>query len=341
MRAIPHTSIDAETGNGSAISTMLVRSHLVSSVSTLLFVGIFAATTDVKPGDEGDGANGAESIQDRTVELPSDRRHTLWIPSDYQHRLKQQRRGEQVDVLFDFHSSPRLVRSNARIAGLNCVVISVKYSGLSSAYRVPFSNDRQLFATILDEALSALRAEPDFPENTEWGRLAITSFSAGFGAVREVLKTADEFDRIDAIFMVDSLYCGYVGDGTDRVKEGVVHPELMKDYLRFAQLSAAGKKVMIITHCVGPTPGYASTRETADYLLEKLELKPQSIDIVLKLPGKADDESGVLRLYRKAMRNGFSMVGSLGPSETDHVEHLRHMAYWLPGLPLKKREPMP
>jgi len=224
------------------------------------------------------------------------------------------------------------------LAGLNCVVISVKYSGLSSVYRVPFSEDRRLSATILDEALAALRAEPAFSGRVEWGRLAVSSFSAGFGAVREVLKSPAYFDWIDGIFMVDSLYCGYVGDGTNRVQEGVVHPGLMRDFLRFAQASAAGEKVMIITHCREPTPGYASTRETADYLIEKMNIVPQSVDVVVSLPADAAATRGVLRLFRQAKQRGFSMFGSTGLGAVDHVEHLRHMAYWLPDLPLAKRE---
>ncbi len=88
--------------------------------------------------------------------------------------------------------------------------------------------------------------------------------------------------------MVDSLYCGYVGDGTDNVQHGVVHPDLMKDFLRFARAAAVGEKVMIITHCMEPTPGYASTRETADYLLAKLDLEAESVDIVVELPPQAN-----------------------------------------------------
>ncbi len=91
----------------------------------------------------------AESMKDRTVPLPSDTRHTLWIPRDYQHQ------GKAIDVLFDFHGDPARLCASTRLAGLNCVVISVKYAGLSSVYRVPFSEDRDLFATILAEALAA------------------------------------------------------------------------------------------------------------------------------------------------------------------------------------------
>lgn len=268
---------------------------------------------------------------DRIFELNSNAKHKLWVPSDFQQR------GGVVDVLVDFHGSPRIVRESTRLAGLNCVVISVNYGGLSSRYRVPFSQDRQLFQTILDEALARLRAEDDFANDVTWDRVAVSSFSAGFGAVRELLKTPAYFEHIDAIYLVDSLYCGYVGDGTDKVQDGLVHPGLMSDFVRFAEASAAGEKVMIVTHCDGPTPGYASTRETADYLLDKLQLQPEPIDTVVEFPGQPADIAGKLRLYRQASRKGFSLYGSPGGNETDHILHMRNMARWLPLLPLDKR----
>ncbi len=268
----------------------------------------------------------------RKLSLPGDSRHTLWIPGDYELH------GNRVDVLVNFHGSTRIASASCQAAGINCVVIGVNYAGLSSVYRVPFAEDQELLAKILEEALDALHDDPGFSKDAEWGQLAISSFSAGFGAVREVLKTPRYFDQIDGIYMVDSLYCGYVGDGTDAIQSGVVHPGLMKDFLRFARAASHGEKVMLVTHCCGPTPGYASTRETADYLLEKLNLEPQPVDLVVPLPTELTEEAGELRLYRQAERKGFSLYGSPGPNETDHVQHLLHMGYWLPKLSLMKRE---
>ncbi len=281
-------------------------------------------------GEESERTDSA-SAATRVIHLASDARHTLSIPGGYQSD------GDQVDVLVHFHGSPALVRQRCQAAGLNCVVINVTYSGLSSVYRDPFSADRELFQKLLDEALVELRRQYGFAEQSEWGKLAVSSFSAGFGAVREILKTPKYFDRIDAIFLVDSLYSGYVGDGTGKIQEGVVHPGLMKDFLRYARESAKGNKVMIVTHCDGPTPGYASTRETADYLLKELELEPKSVDLLVGEIDSAKSQPREFRLYRMAQRNGFSLFGTPGDNVADHVEHLRHMSYWLPMLPLAKR----
>ena len=272
--------------------------------------------------------------EDRTRTLPGDKRHTLFIPSGYQLR------GKTVDVLVDFHSAPTVVHESVRLAGLNCVVISVKYAGLSSVYREPFRKDRQRFAKILQEGLDALRAEEGFPLDVTWGKVAVSSFSAGFGGVREILKSPEYFQRIDAICMADSLYSGYVGDGTGSVEVGKVHPELMKDFLRFARQSSKGEKVMIVTHCSLETTGYASTLETADYLLQELDIVADKVNDLVMLPPGAKS-AGRLKLYRRVKRKGFSLYGTLGTSGEDHLAHMRHMGYWLQDLPLAKREVMP
>ncbi len=277
----------------------------------------------------------AAAASERILPLPSDARHTLWIPGDYQHTNRA------VDVLVHFHGDPATVRASARSAELNCVVINVTYGGLSSVYRIPFSQHRQLFTTILDEALTALRGQPDFADDIAWRRVAVSSFSAGFGAVREILKNEDDFDRIAGLCMVDSLYCGYVGEGTDAVQIGKVDPTLMKDFLRYAQAAVRGEKVMILTHCRLPTPGYASTLETADYLLDALKLTAEPNDgrpQLLAAKSESRTLSAPFQLYRRAERNGFLLYGSLGQEGADHVAHLRQLPVWLSQLPLERRE---
>lgn len=267
-----------------------------------------------------------------TIQLPSDPRHTLWIPNNYQHR------GSKVDVLVNFHSSVRQVAKSVEQAGLNCVVINIQYGGLSSVYRKPFSKDRELFGSILAESLQSVRTRPRFPQDADWDDIAVSSFSAGFGAVREILKTQEYFDRIAAILMIDSLYCGYVGDGTPQLETGVVHPGLMKDFLRFAQAGKLGEKRMIVTHCKLPTPGYASTLETADYLLAKLGIMPTLTNTLVKLPTGSKQNARPLRLYRTASQRGFSLFGSSGDTGAEHVAHLTRLPHWLPKLGLDLRE---
>src|SRR5205085_2033835 len=92
-------------------------------------------------------------------------------------------------------------------------------------------------------------------------KLIVVSFSAGFGGVRELLKSEAIYERIDTLVMADSIYAGYV-PGT---KSSDVDPVAMTGFLKFARDATEGRKTMVISHCELRPETYASTAETADY----------------------------------------------------------------------------
>src|SRR5207302_384225 len=103
-------------------------------------------------------------------------------------------------------------------------------------------------------------------EGPRIGRVVVSSFSAGFGGVRALLKVPEHFARIDGLIMADSIYCGYAGEP----KEHRVDPALMDGFRRFAAEAAAGRKAFLLTHSALVPDGYASTAETADFLIHAL-----------------------------------------------------------------------
>jgi hypothetical protein len=226
----------------------------------------------------------------------------------------------EVDLLVHFHGDPATVRRNVEEARLAAVVVTVNYNGLSSVYAGPFS-DPGLFGELLDDALGRVRLLPEFGAEARWGRLAVSSFSAGYGAVRELLKSPDYREVIDGVLAADSLYAS-----TDPRDASPVD-EQMADYKRYADLAVAGEKVFILTHTEVPTPTYESTRDTADELLKHLGIEPEGVD--QRTPAG-------LHFVRHARRGGFTLWGSPGATGEAHMEHLRQMAEWLDDLPLAK-----
>ncbi len=114
----------------------------------------------------------------------SDAAWKVFIPSSY-----YQRPGQVADVIVHFHGDPQTYWNNAKWANLNAIIVTINYSGLSSAYTTPFSNS-SLFQSVLDQALAKVRAESDISDNLNWDKIAVSSFSAGYGAVREILKSS-------------------------------------------------------------------------------------------------------------------------------------------------------
>lgn len=243
----------------------------------------------------------------------------VFIPSTYQPRP-----GDVADLLVHFHGDPQTVWNNAKYAELNTIILTVNYSGLSSVYSTPFSNS-SLFQTVLDEALAKVRQQADVPDTLEWDKLGVSSFSAGYGAVREILKSEDYRNQIDAILAADSLYASTAGDGTPLDSQ-------MVNYKSFATLAKNGQKTFLFTHSQVPTPGYESTGETGDELLQHLGLTAMPVNT---------NGLGTLHFYRRVQSGNFKMWGASGADGEAHLEHLRYIGEFFKELPLAKQIPEP
>lgn len=254
----------------------------------------------------------------RTFNLSTDPNgyHKLFIPDGYTHT------GSNVDVLVHFHGDPQTVNNNAKYAQLNAVVVNVTYPGLSSAYQTPFSNPA-LFGNVLSAALTRLRAESDFADNVNWGNQAISSFSAGYAAVREILKpTQSYYSQIDGIMLADSLYASFTS-GSDQSPLD----SQMVDFRRFALDASNGSKVMLFSHSQVPTFTYCRTDQCADDLAEHVGATWQSY---------AATGLGGMQFYRRAIKGNLAMYGALGTDGPSHSLHLQYMGQFLDELPLSR-----
>ena len=252
-------------------------------------------------------------VTGRTFTLPTSPNHKLFIPDGFNLT------GDDVDVLVHFHGNPATINSNAGYADLNAVIVNVTYSGFSSAYSTPFS-DPALFGNVLGGALDTLRAQPDFTSSTQWDQLAISSFSAGYGAVREILKQPTYYDQIDGLLLADSLYAGFTS-GSDHTPNAAQ----MVDFKRYALDAANGLKTMTVSHSQVLTYTYTNTAETADDLMQHVGVTPIAT---------TESGLGTLDFYRKAQLGDFSVWGATGADAAAHSKHLQYMAQWLVDMPL-------
>jgi len=220
------------------------------------------------------------------------------------------------DLTLHLHGAPGVVETNFLAAQCPGVLVNVTLPGLSGVYADRF-RDTNTFWRILreTEAACGVTARP----SARVQRVTVTSFSAGFGGVRELLKHPPIFDRIDALVMADSIYAGFVGDADDRR----VNPIQMEGFLEFARAAAAGRKWLLITHSQLRTPTYASTAETADYLIAQLGGRRQNT---------AEDWPGDLSLLSQFRRGQCEILGFAGDTGEHHLQHLRRLGGFLARL---------
>jgi hypothetical protein len=219
-------------------------------------------------------------------------------------------------LIVHFHGAPWLVEHHVRERPQSAL-ISVQIGAGSRVYAEAFS-DPARFASLLSDASSKLAELAGRPAN--WDSIALSSFSAGYGAIRAILSRPDDFPRVGAVILADSLHASYVGDGAaPRAADLPVDETTLEPFLKFAEDAAAGRTRMWVTHSEVYPGTYASTTETGDALLRRLSLARRP---VLE-PGPI----GMQRLS-EAARGGFHLAGYAGNSAPDHMDHL----YGLGGL---------
>ena len=232
--------------------------------------------------------------------------------------------GPEIPVWLHLHGDRATVEAAFTASGASGILVNVTLPGLSKIYADYFSAPA-VFPGLLRDVEAALRREsPD--KSWRLARLTVSSFSAGFGGVRQLLNQPVAFERIAALVMADSIYCGYAGDSAEKR----VETELMAGFLRFARLAADGEKQMLVTHTRQLPEGYASTTETADYLIR--ELGGTREPILQEWPGG-------LRLLSRFARGQLEILGFDGDAGADHGRHLRAVGIFLGRLHVPEGSP--
>jgi hypothetical protein len=152
-------------------------------------------------------------------------------------------------------------------------------------------------------------------------RVDISSFSAGYGAVREIVKLETNRRVIQRIILCDSLYGGLV-DANAAPDQRKVTSEHVEAWVPFAQAAARGEKTFLLTTSDVPTPRYASTREVSDALAAAVGAVFRDVP-AKSVPATLDPE---FPLLRRADVQGFHVWNYAGTNAQAHLTHVRHLA---------------
>jgi hypothetical protein len=234
-------------------------------------------------------------------EAPPGRRETLEIGTIFlPARLKS-----PAPLFVHFHGSTWLPEvAAARLGGT--AVLTVQLGSGSAVYARSF-RDPLLF--------SRLVAEAEMKAGLTFSSVSLTSWSAGYGAVREILKLPEHYARVERVLLIDGLHTDYVDSrpSTGPLLESQLGTEGLDVFLRFARDAVAGRKRMIVTHSEIFPGTYASTTETADWLLAQLGVTRKA---VLRWGPMG------LQQLSEAKAGRFLLMGYAGNSAPDHVDQV-------------------
>lgn len=210
--------------------------------------------------------------------------------------------GGEFDVMFHFHGHEP-ARKEWVQAMHRPVFVAVTLGIGSGPYEAAF-RESGAFERLVKSVEQAVSTEV---RSARVRRIGLSAWSAGYGAVQEILRQPYGRDRVDTVILLDGLHAGYYGDGLNEAQ--------LEPFVRFAKKSAANKALMVVSHSSIIPPGYASTTETANFLIDELGGRPT------RAKPRPSDPMG-LDLLERFDKGGFHVRGYAGGSELDHCAHL-------------------
>jgi hypothetical protein len=220
-----------------------------------------------------------------------------------------------VDLLVHFHGVSYVPKCAVYDAGRPFVVAVVNLGSGSAVYENAFQSEAA-FPKLVERVRKSISEKTATEIDTS--RIYLSSFSAGYGAVRAILR--NHASMVDGIVLLDGLHTDYVPSGQVLAQGGALNTEKLKDFLAYARLAMAGEKKLVVTHSEIFPGTYASTTETADYLLDALLLQRHA---VLKWGPVG------MQMLTETHAGGLTILGFAGNTAPDHIDHFHGLPTFL------------
>ncbi|HLV20020.1 MAG TPA: hypothetical protein VKZ49_04030 [Polyangiaceae bacterium] len=210
----------------------------------------------------------------------------------------------RFDLLVHFHGHEAVRKEWVQVMD-GAVLVGIDLGVGSGAYASAFAAPER-FEQLIDSVERAM-AEKTGHRKAHVGKLGLSAWSAGYGAVGAILERAGGRRRVDTVILLDGLHSGYVGKR--------LNPLQLQPFVAFAERAAEGRKLMFVSHSSIIPPGYASTTETAQFLIAQVGGKPHAAR------PRSGDPMG-LDLISRFSRGHFHVRGYAGNAKLDHCAHI-------------------
>jgi hypothetical protein len=208
------------------------------------------------------------------------------------------------DVMFHFHGHEPVrkewveVMDGAVLVGIDLGIGSGPYA---SAFASPEAFKR------LVQSVEKAMADKTGKKNAHVRHVGVSAWSAGYGAVGEIIRQDYGKKLVDTVILLDGLHSGYSGDSLNEAQ--------LAPFVAFAKDATAKRRFMFVSHSSIIPPGYASTTETAKFLIDKVGGRPR------KTKPRGADPMG-LDLNARYSRGSFHVRGYDGNDKMDHCAHI-------------------
>lgn len=223
------------------------------------------------------------------------------------------RERDQVDLVIHFHGVAWIPEQSVAELGDRTVTAVVNLGAGSGTYDRAFA-DPTAFDSLLNGVTREVSAAAGRVERI--GRLTLVGFSAGHGAVRAILREPRHFARVDAVLLLDGMHTSYIPEGVVLANGGAMDTTNLVAFTNFARAAMRGEKRFLVTHTEIFPGTFASTTETADWMLRALGLR--------RTPVLRWGPRGMQQLS-EVHSGKLAVLGFAGNSAPDHVDQLQSM----------------
>lgn len=242
----------------------------------------------------------------RTFMGPADKPVEIWIPATARAR-------DSVSIVIHFLGAAWLPEQAIADAAPGMVAVVLNLGAGSGIYDRSF-REPAAFDSLLGNVQGELSAASG--RTIQLDRIILSAFSAGHGAVRAILRHPRHFARVDGVLLLDGMHTSYVPERKVLADGGTIDSTNLVAFRDFARAAMKGEKRFLVTHSEIFPGTFASTTETADWLLRSLGLS--------RTPVLVWGPRGMQQLSE--VRSGrFELRGYAGNSAPDHVDQLHAM----------------
>jgi hypothetical protein len=205
------------------------------------------------------------------------------------------------DLLLHLHGA-EAVRKVLAPAGLPIVIAALDAGRGSQAYEQALYGPTALEPLLASVHRAVTEAWGTSPERRH---LVVSSWSAGYGGARQILRHHPSLPA--AVILLDSLHASYRADGSGLESKG------LEPFVALAERAQRGTARLVLTHSEIRPPDFASTAETASFLLRSVgaQRRYAGLRSVAGLEHKTEVEQG-----------GLVVRGFTGTRRADHCAHL-------------------
>ena len=224
--------------------------------------------------------------------------------------LAPQQPGSSLDLLLHFHGAEAARKVLAQQAPHNLAVVGIDAGNGSKAYDQLFQ-DPQSFKQLLAAASDALAP-------ARVNRLFLSAWSAGYGAIRQILRQAPR--RAAGVILLDAVHSDFGPDGAE------LNRASLRPFEELFVRAQKGQQQVALSHSEIRPPSFASTLQVADHLLQHISARRRYAGLLARHG---------LRLKTSYREAGLRVEGYTGKNKAAHCAHLRMLGRLLQQQRLK------